>query len=87
MDSTEIEVAKIEDYFSHVGVVAIKVLAKGIKVGDKLHFKGHTTDFVQEVASIQIEHQTVQAAKVGDSVGIKVSEKVRIHDKVYKIIE
>jgi hypothetical protein len=51
-----------------------------------LHFKGHTTDLIVEVSSMQIEHQSVKEAKVGDSVGIKVGEKIRTHDKVYKVI-
>ena len=87
MASKEIEVAIVEDYFAHVNVAAIKIMVEGIKVGDQLHFKGHTTDLVQEINSMEIEHQPVQEAKIGDSVGIKISEKVRIHDKVFKIID
>lgn len=88
MNSEEIEVGIVEDFFAHIEVAAVKIMAEeGIKVGDKLHFKGHTTDLVQEVDSMQIEHESVQEAKVGDSVGIKTSEKVRTHDKVFKIKE
>ncbi len=86
MEEKEIEVAVVEDYFSHIGVVALKVTAEGIRVGDILHFKGHTTDLIQEVSSMQVEHQPVKEAKVGDEVGIKVSDRVRIHDKVYKVV-
>ncbi len=83
----EIEVGKVEDYFAHIGVVAIEVTAEGIEIGDKLHFKGHTTDFVDEVKSLQIEHDQVEKAEVGDNVGIKVSNRVRSHDKVMKVLE
>lgn len=86
MEEKEIEIAHVEDYFAHVGVVALEIIAEGIRVGDVLHFKGHTTDLITEVSSMQIDHQDVKEAKVGDSVGIKVNEKVRIHDKVYKVI-
>ena len=86
MEEKEIEVARVEDYFAHIGVVALKVTAEGIRVGDVLHFKGHTTDLIVEVGSMQIEHQAVKEAKVGDSVGIKVSDRVRSYDKVYKVI-
>jgi translation initiation factor IF-2 len=86
MADKEIEVALVEDYFSHVGVVALKVTAEGIKVGDVLHFKGHTTDLIQEVASMEIDHQSVKEAKMGDDVGIKVNDRVRKHDKVYKVV-
>jgi len=83
----EIEVGKVADYFAHIGVVAIEVTAEGIEVGDTLHFKGHTTDFVDEVKSMQIEHDQVEKAEPGDNVGIKVSERVRSHDKVMKVLE
>ena len=86
MEEKEIEVAQVEDYFSHIGVVAVKVTAEGIRIGDVLHFKGHTTDLIVEVGSMQIEHESVKEAKVGDSVGIKVGDRVRTHDKVYKVI-
>jgi len=86
MGEREIEVAKVEDYFAHVGVVALTVTAEGVRVGDVLHFKGHTTDLIVEVSSMQIEHQSVKEAKVGDSVGIKVTDRVRIHDKVFRVI-
>ena len=86
MAEKEIEVAKVEDYFAKVGVVALKVTAEGIRIGDVLHFIGHTTDTIVEVSSMQIEHEAVKEAQVGDDVGIKVPERVRIHDKVYKVI-
>ena len=86
MAEKEIEVAKVEDYFAHIGVVALKVTAEGIQVGDVLHFQGHTTDLIVEVSSMQIDRESVKEAKVGDSVGIKVPDRVRSHDKVYKVI-
>ena len=54
MEEKEIEVAYVEDYFAHIDVVALKVTAEGIHVGDVLHFKGHTTDLIVEVGSMQI---------------------------------
>jgi len=84
---TEIEVGKVTDYFARVGVVAIEITEGSISVGDTLHFKGHTTDFTQRVQSMQIQHQEVQTAKAGDSVGIKVDARVRRHDKVYKVVD
>ena len=84
---SEIEVGRVEDYFAHIGVVAIVVTAEGIEVGDTLHFKGHTTDFTEKVTSMQVEHKSVEKAPVGSEVGIKVAERVRTHDKVYKVVE
>ena len=86
MAEKEIEVAQVEDYFAHIGVVALTVTKEGIQVGDVLHFKGHTTDLIVEVSSMQIDRQSVKEAKVGDSVGIKVPDRVRSHDKVFKVI-
>ena len=83
----EQEVGKIVDYFAKIGVAAIEVTAGEINVGDTLLFKGHTTEFTQQVDSMQIEHESVETAKEGDSIGIKVGEKVRSHDKVFKVVE
>ncbi len=80
----EKEVGKVSGYFSHVEVAAIK-LSAGLKVGDKIHIKGHTTDIEQNVEGIQIEKKEVKKAKKGDHIGIKVSEKVRPHDKVFLV--
>jgi putative protease len=84
---SEIEIGRVEDYFAHIDVVAIEVNAEGIKVGDTLHFKGHTTDFTQKITSMQIDHKSVEEAPVGSDVGIKVKDRVRTHDHVYKVIE
>jgi putative protease len=83
----EKEIGVVSDYFAHIGVVAVEVTAGELNVGDTLHFKGHTTDFTERVESMQIEHSQVEKAKVGDSVGIKVKDRVRKHDRVYKVIE
>lgn len=82
----EQEIGKVEDYFAHVGAVAIK-LNSPLNVGDTIHIKGYRTDFTQKVESMQIDRKPVQKAEAGDSVGIKVQERVRKHDKVYKVIE
>jgi putative protease len=82
----EKEIAKVEDYFAKIGVVAIEITDGTLKIGDTIHIKGHTTDFIQQVESMQIEKEPIKEAKVGDKVGIKVKERVRRHDKVYKII-
>jgi len=82
----EKEVGVVSDYFARIGVVAIEVTGE-IDVGDTLHFTGHTTDFTQVVESMQVEHEQVMKAKKGDSIGIKVTDRVRKHDKVYRVIE
>lgn len=83
----ELEIGQVTDYFAHIGVVALTVTAEGIKVGDTLHFKGHTTDFAQKITSMQVDHKAVEEAPVGSDVGIKVKDRVRAHDHVYKVVE
>jgi hypothetical protein len=73
---------RVEHYFDKIMVAAVGVKAP-FKVGDILHIKGHTTDFVERLESMQIEHQNVVKVKKGDDVGIKVKGIVREHDLVY----
>jgi translation elongation factor EF-1alpha len=80
----ENEVGVVSDFFSHVVVAGINMTGK-LKVGDKIHIKGHTTDLEMNIASMQINNQNVTEAKAGDSVGIKVPDRVRPGDKVYKV--
>ena len=77
-------IGEIFDYFAKVGVAAIK-LTGNIKKGDKIRIRGTTTDFKQEVESMQIDRKEIREANSGDDIGIKVNEKVRRHDKIYKI--
>jgi len=79
----EKEIGSVIGYYDHVKVIAVDLTAQ-LKVGDKIHVKGATTDFSQKVDSMQIEHDKVESAKKGDSVGIKVKDKARKNDKVYK---
>lgn len=83
----EKEIGYVSNYFRKLSVASVEITSGGVSVGDALHFKGHTTDFKLLVGSMQIEHESVTEVKQGDSIGLKVSEKVRKGDKVYKIIE
>ena len=76
-------IGKVMSYYSKIGVAAIDLTDK-LKLGEQVRFKGATTDFTQTVDSMQIEHKMVKEAKKGDSVGIKVEDKVRPNDMVYK---
>ncbi len=82
----EIEVGKVSHYFSRVSVAGIE-LSGGLAVGDQIHVKGHTTDFSQAVDSMQIENEVVTEAGAGQSIGIKVTERCREGDTVYKVSE
>ena len=80
----EKEVGKVSSYFKNASVAAIELSGK-LKVGDTINIKGHTTDFEQKVHSMQIEKEDVKEAKKGNHIGIKVSERVRPHDKVFLV--
>jgi selenocysteine-specific translation elongation factor len=82
----EEEVGKVSDFFAHPVVAGIE-LSGTLKVGDKIHIKGHTTDMELIVDSMQIDNVNVQEARAGDSVGVKVAERVRRGDAVYKVTE
>ena len=82
----EEKIGFVSNYFSKISVAAVEITDGTASVGDRLHFLGHTTDFESTVHSMQIEHKSVTEAKKGDGVGIKVSERVREGDKVYKIV-
>jgi putative protease len=65
--------------------VAVLSLTEGVRVGDTLHFLGHSTDFKQEVSSLQIEHKPVDDAKPGEEVAVKVTQRVHPNDAVFKL--
>lgn len=79
-------IGTVSDFFAHPVVAAIELTAS-VKVGDKIRIKGHTTDLEMTVNSMQIENESVQEAKAGDSIGVKVTERVRDGDTVYKIVD
>ncbi len=83
----EVQVGVVVNFYAKPSVAAIKVTGGSIRKGDLLKYKGHTTDFTEEVTSIEIENQPVEEAKSGDLVGVKVKERVREGDKIYKVIE
>ncbi len=78
------KIGEVTHVFGQIGVVAVD-LSGDLKVGDKVKFKGATTDFEQEINSMQIENKSVNEAGKGDSIGVKISEKARVGDLVFKI--
>ena len=79
-------IGTVSDFFARPVVAAFKLTAE-LKVGDKIHFKGHTTDLEMVVDSMQVNNVNVQEAKAGDSIGVKVSDRVRKGDSVYKVTD
>lgn len=78
------KIGTVTHYFGKIGVAVLK-LAKELKVGDKIRFVGGKDDFEQEVNSMQIDKQPVAKASKGESIGLKVNEKVRVGDEVYRV--
>ncbi|MBA7655259.1 hypothetical protein ES703_63161 [subsurface metagenome] len=79
-------IGKVSDFFAHPVVAGIE-LTGTLKLDDKIHIKGHTTDMELFVESMQINNVDVQEAKAGDSVGIKLSDRARRGDTVYKVTD
>lgn len=79
-------IGRVSDFFARPVVAGIELTAP-LKMGDKIHIKGHTTDLELIVDSMQIDNVEVQEAKAGDAVGIKVNERVRGGDTVYKVTD
>ena len=84
MEEKPEEIGKIAHFFSKINVAVVELTAP-INVGDKIRVMGPTTDFEQTVDSMQIEHENVKTAKKGQSVGLKVKDRVRENDTVYKV--
>ena len=82
----EVEIGKVSDFFARPVVAGIELTAP-LKVGDRIHITGHTTDMELTVDSMQINNVNVQEGKAGDAVGIKVSDRCRRGDTVYKVTD
>jgi putative protease len=78
-----VEVGRVTHFFSKISVAVVELKAP-LAVGDRITIKGPTTDFEQVVDSMQIEHQNVEKAEAGQSIGLKVIQRVREKDVVYK---
>ena len=78
-------VGKVTHYYNKIGVAVVE-LEDSLKIGDEISIEGKTTNFRQKVESMQIEHNPIQEAKAGDVIGLKVIDRVREGDLVYKVI-
>lgn len=81
---SEVKIGEVSDFFAHPVVAGIQ-LTEPLKVGDIIHIVGHTTDMELTVDSMQINNVNVKQAKAGDAIGIKVSDRVRRGDTVFKV--
>ncbi len=80
----EERIGTITHYFAKPEVGVVKLEAD-VKIGDMLHFRGHTTDFQQKLESMEVDHAPVESAEPGAEVAFKVSQRVRQGDEVYRV--
>jgi putative protease len=83
----EEEIGEVTHYFTKIGVAVVRIKNGELRKGDRIAIKGKTTNFEQVVESMQIKNKNVDVAKAGDEIGLKVDERVREKDIVYKITQ
>ncbi|MCK9419347.1 MAG: hypothetical protein M0R70_08220 [Nitrospirae bacterium] len=78
-------IGTVTHYYSHLGVAIVQINNGALKTGDSIHIQGHSTDFTQPVESMEFEHQHIDRAAIGQIIGLRVKDHVRVHDIVYLI--
>jgi translation initiation factor IF-2 len=79
------EIGKVSKFFGKIGVAAIRVEKGTLKPGDSIRVKGNTSDVTETVAALQVNGKDIPEAKAGDEVGVKLAQRVRPNDKVFKV--
>jgi translation initiation factor IF-2 len=82
----EERVGTVTHFFGKILVAGIEITEGSLSVGDTIRIKGHTTDLTQRVDSMQVENESVETARPGQSVGIKLVDRARVHDEVYRVV-
>ena len=82
---TETRIGTITHYYTNLHVAGMTITDGELHKGDKIHIKGHTSDFEQKVKSMEIDHESVEVAVPGDQIGLEVSDHAREHDEVYLV--
>ncbi len=80
----ELLVGRVTHFFPAIQVAAVEVTAEEIRLGDTIRISGHTSEFVQEVRSMQVEHRAVDRARAGEQVGIELVDRARVNDLVFR---
>lgn len=83
----EQEIGVITHYFGHIQVAGVRITDGTLRTGDRIHVVGHTSDFEQEVGTMQVDHADVDEVGPGAEIGLKVVDHAREHDKVYKVVD
>lgn len=86
LDASLEKIGEVTHYFPHVKAAAVKIMKSNLKIGDVIRVKGHTTDFTENVTSIQLDRSPIDVGVKGDEIGLMVKTRVRRGDDVYKIV-
>ena len=78
-------IGTVTHYYSHLGVAVVQINKGVLRTGDTVRIKGHSTDFTQQIESMEYEHQHTDQAGAGQSVGLKVADQTREHDILYRV--
>ena len=82
---TETKIGMVTHYYNHLHVAGVTITNGELRDGDRIHIKGHSSDFEQEVRTMEIDHEQVHVAKAGDQIGLGVIEHAREHDTVFMV--
>ena len=82
----EKKIGEVIKFFAKPSVAAVKIVEGEVSVGDSIKFYGHTTEFTDLIKSMEVDNKSVQKAVAGDFIGVKVSDRVRPGDEVFKVI-
>ena len=82
----EEKIGEVLKFFAKPSVAAVHITEGDLQVGVSIKFSGHTTEFVDVVQSMEVDNKSVQKAVAGDSIGLKVSDRVRPGDEVFKVL-
>jgi len=82
---TETKIGTVTHYFNHIHVAGVILTDGELHTGDTIHIQGHTSDFTQKVGSMELDHKPIDNAKLGDDIGISVTDHAREHDTVYLV--
>jgi putative protease len=79
-------IGTVTHFFKGPSVAVVQLSEGDLAVGDEIHIMGHTSDFTERVTSMEVDHDKIEQAKVGDQVAIRVVERARPHDQVFKVV-
>jgi putative protease len=82
----EVKIGEVVKFFAKPSVAAVKVTEGELAVGDTVKFTGHTTDLTHTIDSMEVNNQKIEKAVAGDFIGVKIGDRVRPGDEVFKVI-